>query len=176
MPLAPLRFSVYLPAVRSLIGMRPRGGVVTQRTANPCTPVRFRARPPFPNPLCFIALFRSAIAPGPFSVAPFHPDDKRSAPAAHGRQILRQHQQTERQHPEPQYRKKTKCAAGNQACSECDSHGCALRQPEKLRSDMDLAPACMEIEKTVSGHRAGSAFGGYAGLSKPVVICPTDGL
>ena len=24
----------------------PRGGVVTQRTANPCTPVRFRARPP----------------------------------------------------------------------------------------------------------------------------------
>ena len=25
---------------------RPRGGVVTQRTANPCTPVRFRARPP----------------------------------------------------------------------------------------------------------------------------------
>ncbi len=46
MPLAPPRFSVYLPAVRSLIGMRPRGGVVTQRTANPCTPVRFRARPP----------------------------------------------------------------------------------------------------------------------------------
>ena len=27
---------------------RPRGGVVTQRTANPCTPVRFRARPPAP--------------------------------------------------------------------------------------------------------------------------------
>lgn len=26
--------------------MRPRGGVVTQRTANPCTPVQFRARPP----------------------------------------------------------------------------------------------------------------------------------
>ncbi len=26
----------------------PRGGVVTQRTANPYTPVRFRARPPFP--------------------------------------------------------------------------------------------------------------------------------
>src|SRR5690348_5163650 len=26
--------------------VRPRGGVVTQRTANPCTPVRFRARPP----------------------------------------------------------------------------------------------------------------------------------
>ncbi len=25
---------------------RPRGGVVTQRTANPCTPVRFRPRPP----------------------------------------------------------------------------------------------------------------------------------
>ena len=29
-----------------MIGTRPRGGVVTQRTANPCTPVRFRARPP----------------------------------------------------------------------------------------------------------------------------------
>ena len=26
--------------------VRPRGGVATQRTANPCTPVRFRARPP----------------------------------------------------------------------------------------------------------------------------------
>ena len=25
---------------------RPGGGVVTQRTANPCTPVRFRLRPP----------------------------------------------------------------------------------------------------------------------------------
>jgi hypothetical protein len=32
-------------AVRSA-DQRPRGGVVTQRTANPCTPVRFRARPP----------------------------------------------------------------------------------------------------------------------------------
>src|SRR5215210_4114175 len=29
---------------------RPRGGVVTQRTANPCTPVRFRARPPSKKP------------------------------------------------------------------------------------------------------------------------------
>src|SRR5262245_58692926 len=29
----------------------PRGGVVTQRTANPCTPVRFRPWPPPPN-LC----------------------------------------------------------------------------------------------------------------------------
>src|ERR1700722_15667195 len=27
--------------------MRPRGGVVTQRTANPRTPVQFRAWPPF---------------------------------------------------------------------------------------------------------------------------------
>ena len=27
----------------------PRGGVATQRTANPCTPVRFRARPPLPS-------------------------------------------------------------------------------------------------------------------------------
>jgi hypothetical protein len=30
--------------LRTTIG--PRGGVVTQRTANPCTPVRFRAWPP----------------------------------------------------------------------------------------------------------------------------------
>ncbi len=45
-PLARLEISVYLPAVRSQAGLRPRGGVVTQRTANPCTPVRFRARPP----------------------------------------------------------------------------------------------------------------------------------
>src|SRR5262249_33154760 len=27
----------------------PRGGVVTQRTANPCTPVRFRPWPPLPT-------------------------------------------------------------------------------------------------------------------------------
>src|SRR5688500_11831264 len=29
---------------------RPDGGVVTQRTANPCTPVRFRLGPPFQLP------------------------------------------------------------------------------------------------------------------------------
>lgn len=29
-----------------IILMRPCGGMVTQRTANPCIPVRFRARPP----------------------------------------------------------------------------------------------------------------------------------
>ena len=34
------------PLVTQMRG--PRGGVVTQRTANPCTPVRFRARPPTP--------------------------------------------------------------------------------------------------------------------------------
>src|SRR5580698_7422084 len=31
---------------RATASARPRGGVATQRTANPCTPVRFRARPP----------------------------------------------------------------------------------------------------------------------------------
>ena len=30
--------------------LRPRGGTVTQRTANPCNPVRFRARPPLNRP------------------------------------------------------------------------------------------------------------------------------
>ncbi len=37
---------------------RPRGGVVTQRTANPCTPVRFRARPPlsFSSPFASVEL------------------------------------------------------------------------------------------------------------------------
>ena len=36
---------VYLQIVE-IAANWPRGGVVTQRTANPCTPVRFRARPP----------------------------------------------------------------------------------------------------------------------------------
>src|SRR5690606_21559522 len=31
--------------------VRPGGGVVTQRIANPCTPVRFRSRPPILPPL-----------------------------------------------------------------------------------------------------------------------------
>ena len=30
--------------------MRLHGGVVTQRIANPCTPVRFRVEPPSPTP------------------------------------------------------------------------------------------------------------------------------
>src|SRR5690606_10289512 len=37
-----------LPALHGL-GTRPDGGVVTQRTANPCTPVRFRLGPPLPS-------------------------------------------------------------------------------------------------------------------------------
>ena len=40
----PVALTKRSPALRAW--SRPRGGVVTQRTANPCTPVRFRARPP----------------------------------------------------------------------------------------------------------------------------------
>ena len=42
-----LHYQTVLPS-RGHLGW-PRGGVVTQRTANPCTPVRFRARPPAPG-------------------------------------------------------------------------------------------------------------------------------
>src|SRR6516164_9741740 len=38
--------------------VRPRGGVVTQRTANPRTPVQFRAWPPFSQ----IPIFRPLYA------------------------------------------------------------------------------------------------------------------
>jgi glutaminase len=38
--------AVWAPGLDKHGNSRPRGGVVTQRTANPCTPVRFRARPP----------------------------------------------------------------------------------------------------------------------------------
>ena len=44
---------------------RPRGGVVTQRTANPCTPVRFRARPPKFHSADFAALSSISIAVAP---------------------------------------------------------------------------------------------------------------
>src|ERR1700712_6040239 len=45
---------VRLPREGSL---RPDGGVVTQRTANPCTPVRFRLGPP----LTFISSGRATV-------------------------------------------------------------------------------------------------------------------
>ena len=157
MPLAPLRFSVYLPAVRSVTGTRPRGGVVTQRTANPCTPVRFRARPPLLLPCLFVArvgLSRCpAIARGSFSVAPLPLDHERPPPAAHRRKILRQHQQAERNHPETEHRKKSEHAANDQGGSQCDSHRCLLRQAEMPGSDLNLAPAGVEIEKAFLGHR-----------------------
>ena len=41
--------------------VRPRGGVVTQRTANPCTPVQFRARPPIFSPHDIVRLKCSSI-------------------------------------------------------------------------------------------------------------------
>src|SRR3990167_9762870 len=44
---------------------RPRGGVVTQRTANPCPPVRFRARPPL--------LFSFRVSAGGFDPARMRP-------------------------------------------------------------------------------------------------------
>ena len=50
---------------------RPRGGVVTQRTANPFTPVRFRARPPYP---LLISVWATTWMPG---TKPGH-DGKRS--------------------------------------------------------------------------------------------------
>ena len=43
--------------------LRPRGGTVTQRTANPCNPVRFRARPPLNRlRLFFLILFHKGIS------------------------------------------------------------------------------------------------------------------
>jgi hypothetical protein len=44
---APAAGTFKQPLLQGIDGaVRPRGGVVTQRTANPCTPVQFRARPP----------------------------------------------------------------------------------------------------------------------------------
>ena len=41
---------------------RPDGGVVTQRTANPCTPVRFRLGPPTPSKISqFCGIFLAVI-------------------------------------------------------------------------------------------------------------------
>src|SRR4028118_897914 len=46
------------PPLPHFRGRRPDGGVVTQRTANPCTPVRFRLGPPL---LPALSKRRSAI-------------------------------------------------------------------------------------------------------------------
>jgi len=132
--------------------------IPTLEPASPCTPVRFRAKPSFLTPLFFTvfsrAVRRRAIALGSFSSAAFHPDHKRPAPAADNGQILRQHQQAERNHPETQNRQKSKCSTDNQASTECDSHRSSARQAEKLRSDVNLAPASMKIEKTLARHQA----------------------
>src|SRR5215204_4619591 len=50
---------------------RPRGGVVTQRTANPCTPVRFRARPPHNKPAGEAGFF--VVAEGALGALPKPP-------------------------------------------------------------------------------------------------------
>ena len=66
---------------------RPRGGVVTQRIANPCTPVRFRTRPPSNfttySACCDTPVSRQPRAVlrdptrhyGPFSARPANPCD-----------------------------------------------------------------------------------------------------
>src|SRR3954464_14673214 len=57
-PVALCRQAIYDPSLLLMGGGRPRGGVVTQRTANPCTGVRFPPRPPI-----FIQHRRPAASP-----------------------------------------------------------------------------------------------------------------
>ena len=136
---------------RSVTGARPRGGVVTQRTANPCTPVRFRARPP-------LSIFQIRCVPLPLPVgwaspacapvraAPLHAHHEIPPPPPNHWQILRQHQKPEGNHPEAEHRQEPQGSAGNQPCPQRDAGARVLRQMEMTGSDADLAAGCIEME------------------------------
>jgi hypothetical protein len=116
---------------------RPRGGVVTQRTANPCTPVRFRARPPFISSLIIDPFLPQASirtrrlslpAQGSASSRSAFPErttcDLSSPPAPPTkRQIEGEHQQSKRKHPESKHRQESENSAENEAHAQCDSQG-----------------------------------------------------
>ena len=57
-----------------------------------------------------------------------------AAPATHRGQVVGQHQQAKRDHPEPQHRKKAENPAQHKATAEADAQQPVLRQPEFTRS------------------------------------------
>ena len=100
---------------------RPRGGVVTQRTANPCTPVRFWARPPsslmFPVPRRTKA--KGFGNPGPAPLQPVTQLHCEIAPEpAHRWKINGQHDQSKGNHPEAQNRHESKHPAKTKGQSQ----------------------------------------------------------
>ncbi len=61
--------------------LRPRGGVVTQRTANPRTPVQFRAWPPMT-----IVVLLTKVAPDNVLIG--LPPERETSRAAHAKALL----------------------------------------------------------------------------------------
>lgn len=82
---------------------------------------------------------------GFFSASARPADRHASSPAAGQRNILRQNQETERQHPETQHRKKAEEATRDKGHAEADARAARLRKPELAVRNLDLAIRYLKI-------------------------------
>ena len=82
---------------------------------------------------------------GFFSAPPRPADGHAPAPAAGQRNILRQNQKSERQHPEAQHGKKAKDTAADEGKAYSDACAPRLRKPELSVCDLDLAIRYLKI-------------------------------
>ena len=127
----------------------PRGGVVTQRTANPCTPVRFRARPPKSQ------LFQPVSTPIPFGAGTvvaelagkrrptvIEPQTKShshpSVQSPGSRRVDREDREPHRDHPESQHRQETEQSSDDQSDTQ------SLAQPWMPRN-RDLSTCQIDL-------------------------------
>jgi len=78
------------------------------------------------------------------------PAHRHSAPpAARHRDVLRQNQKAERQHPETQHRKKAEQTAGNEGKAEADAGSARPRQAKFAVCNLDLAICYLKIRHVV---------------------------
>src|SRR3990170_4919504 len=123
----------------------PRGGVVTQRTANPRTPVRFWAWPPISStetaPASILPanarasphlrLWRLLVLCGGSLITllvAVPPDGELTPPAPHDGEIDREHEEPERDHPETEHGKEAHEPSGDKQDAEAHPDGPRLRQ------------------------------------------------
>src|SRR6185312_12716548 len=142
----------------------PRGGVVTQRTANPRTPVRFRAWPPIlaqsrkPNfelPYLGLARRRRGARLG-FIVLPvaMPPHGELTTPAADDGNVDREHEKPERDHPEAEHRQEPKQAQGDEQDAEPDADQLRFWQMPMAVEDADfMGHARVGRSQRGGGHR-----------------------
>eukprot|EP01036_Dinobryon_divergens_P043901 gene43902-58529_t len=115
---------------------RPRGGVVTQRTANPCTPVRFRAWPPKEPEAPASATLLIALA----LPAPAPPDHQPSATSAHCRDVDGQDNKANRHHPEAEDGQEAEDPTCDKSGADSNPRGARTRQMDFAATDLDAMP------------------------------------